>query len=104
MDDSYVNPEDRDPDFPDRPVHPDFVLMSNVIQGMDMRAGAETDIIGEILQIDGESFLYATSMRLKALSQAVGVDLDNSLVSAIYLDAFTAGKLFAEARQREVRQ
>lgn len=95
MPDFYVDPNEPDPRFPDRPTHPDFALLSNVLQGMDMRAGGGATW-AEITGVDIDSLVYAINNRLGTM----GIPRDPNVV-ALYIDAFTAGKLYTEAKQRE---
>lgn len=96
MDDHYVDPTQPDPQFPNRPTHPDFARLSNVIQGMDMRSGVAS--VPEITGVDDDSLLYAIDMRLQILGQLTnGAIQNNTLMKALYLDAFALGKLYAEA-------
>lgn len=102
-DEGYVDPRDRDPEFPNRPNHPDFVLLSEVVQGIDLQSSVPGFNPFDAAGIDPASFMYFVHQRLGILSQAVGgrMDLDNPLNQGLYLDGFAAGKLFAEARRRK---
>ena len=99
MDDFYVDPTQPDPRFPNRPTHPDFFLLSNVMQGMDLRSGAGASM-EEVIEVDGASLVYAIKSRLQVLHQvARQIQIDEDTI-AVYVDAFTLGKKFAEAQPR----
>lgn len=99
---SYEDPRGRDPRFPDRPRHQDFIDLSDVAQGNDMRAEAGTPI-PEIVGLDTNSLMYFIRERFGVLSQATGVKLDpnNLLLMSLYLDALAIGKHLAEHRARK---
>lgn len=89
----YVDPSKADPRHPDRPTHPDFVRLSNALQTTDARAEAG-EPIADILGVDETSLLYVIDNRLTILGLS-----DNTMLKAVYVDAFTLGMRYAEARQ-----
>lgn len=93
----HVDPTERDPRFPDRPTHPHWVRLSNAMQAMDAQADAGTEM-SEIIGVDEESLRYGITNRLGILAQVTGGRIDPL---ALYIDAFTLGKLYAEAVARE---
>lgn len=98
-DDFYVDPTEPDPQFPGRPTHPDFTVLSHVLQGMDLRAGARASVL-DISGVDQASLLYAIKQRLGTLNLVTHGLIETGPISqALYIDAFTLGKLYAEARR-----
>lgn len=94
----YHDPAQRDPRFPNRPTHPDWVRLSNALQEMDARADAGTEMMQIIGNVDEESLRYAVTNRLAILHQVTHGEMD---ALAVYLDAFTLGKLYAESVARK---
>lgn len=90
----------NDPRFPDRPTHPDFWRLSEIVTQNDGDATEGGKSTFEILGIDEESFMYFLEQRLGTVTQAAHVaDLGprmHRFVQAVYIDAFAAGKKFAE--------
>ena len=93
------DPRKRDPRFPDRPTHQDFIDLSEAIQELDGRADEGVESFEDIMGVDPASLRYIMDAR-------VGMALDNSgvtpvlapLLKSVYMDAFTLGKRFAERR------
>lgn len=95
----YVDPSKPDPRFPDRPTHPDFVRLSEIIQEHDHAVDHTGAGPFEVLKIDEKSFLYFLRNRLQVFAVGVGLDpqaADNPVFMALYLDAFALGKRYAE--------
>jgi hypothetical protein len=96
-DDGYIDPSQPDPRYPDRPTHPDFAVLANVLQGMDLRASVTS--IQSIVEVDETSLLYAIRNRLGILNHVTnGKIKPTPLMEVLYLDAFTLGAKYAEAR------
>jgi hypothetical protein len=95
---TYHDPSRVDPKFPQRPTHEDFQRLSNVVQGMDLRAEAGADI-PDIHGLDDQSVNYFIYNRLGVLGEKIGANLQTPLMMAIYLDALTVGTLAENARQ-----
>lgn len=93
----------NDPRFPDRPQHPDFWDIVDVVNQIDGRAieGRQSlpQILGEMDIVDTDSIVYVAKMRaLKAIEiLALPAGLELSLAS-IFIDAFSAGALFERKR------
>ena len=91
-----------DPRFPNRPNHPDFWRMSEIVIEMDRRTEAHPDkfeeIVGEIVDLD--SLIYmATQRSLRAAT--LGRATPTSIMvhgTALWIDAFTVGYKFAKAK------
>lgn len=102
------DPRARDPRFPDRPTHEDFIRLSEAVQTHDAMAeqlGVGTfDIIG----VDEESLTYVIKNRFGIILQTgiapTGTDRAHlrdahPFLMVLYLDAFALGKRFAEQQQ-----
>jgi len=97
-----TNPRARDPRFPDRPTHPDFVRLSETVQTHD----AMTEELGltpiQVVGVDEESLMYFMRNRMAIASQRMHRDLTHPRFMALYLDAFALGKAYAESMTGEV--
>jgi len=87
-----------DPNFPDRPTHPDFDKLSKVIIGLDLLA-KQGQGFDEIMvdAVDPASLLYMMDQRIRRamLSSASA----SEIVMAIYLDAFALGYHYAKEKE-----
>lgn len=97
----YVDPRNPDPLFPDRPTHEDFIVLSEAAQSMDYRAEELGEPVDSIVGVDMESLDYFIENRLAILSDRVLVDFSDPLLMALYLDAFTLGKHYAERKRND---
>jgi hypothetical protein len=98
---TYHDPRKRDPRFPDRPTHEDFVVLSEQVQRIDHEAEVDHVPLPEIVGVDMESLLYLLRQRMGLMIQRTGrsnIDPMDPMLMAIYMDAFTLGKRYAEAR------
>lgn len=92
----------NDPRFPDRPSHPDFWSLSEIILGMD----SEVEGVGEFERmltavIDPDSVTYMAANRMgMAVSEIVlregtlGPDAVMTLIQAMWLEGFIAGNRY----------
>lgn len=92
------DPRERDPNFPDRPTHRDFVRLSEIVQAYDDRAEIRGESPFAIAGVDEESLIYFMKNRLGVASQRMHRDLTQPRFMALYLDAFALGKRFNEER------
>lgn len=105
--DDYEDPKKRDPRFPDRPTHPDFARLSEVVQDHDIRAERLGVKPTAILGVDEDSFMYFLENRLGIFAQRTGIPVfDNpsmkAVLGALYMDAFALGKDYAQAQASDV--
>lgn len=91
------DPRARDPRFPDRPTHPDFVRLSEVVQTHDAMTEQLRVNPFAVVGVDQASLMYVISNRLKIASERLHRDLTGSRFQALYLDAFALGKAYAES-------
>lgn len=100
MADHIRNP---DPAFPDRPQHPDFLMMSEAVIEMDERIEKARDRGGEFVtmireRVDLESLAYMADNRgARSASEATDADM---AAKASFMDGFVLGVEFAR-RQRD---
>lgn len=81
--------------YPNRPTHPDFWRLRDIVVGLDIRADNEDDtddIIGKV--IDFNSLAYMAGQRVLRLVAATRGQLDADALAALWLDAFIAGAAF----------
>lgn len=100
---TYHDPAEQDEQFPDRPTHSDFVLLSNLIQSIDNRAEADVPI-EEITGTDHDSLIYFIMNRINIMQERLGAGFPpqlKALLFSVYVDAFTIGRAFGEARTEE---
>ena len=90
------DPRARDPRFPDRPTHPDFIRLSEAVQTHDAMAEQLDVSPFAVMGVDEESFLYFLKNRLGMVSQRMHRDFTGPRNQALYLDAFALGKRYAE--------
>jgi hypothetical protein len=87
----------RDPRFPDRPQHPDFWRLSDVVLQLDGQATEGDRTIPEIMTglVDPESLTYVALNRAGLLCQHLGLpESIRPALAATWLDAFAAGVSF----------
>lgn len=85
--------------FPERPDHPDFWMMSQIITDQDNRATSHADsfesLIAEV--VDVQSLIYMASQRaLRARILTTG-SFEEKMIS-MWIDAFVAGVEFAKTK------
>lgn len=95
---AYVDPSIPDPNYPDRPDHPDFVLLSNIIQGLDDLA----DDVPIALNVDTESLMYLMRGRIAMMGTIIpkSTPFEFQLMAA-YAEGLTVGQRLEQARQRD---
>ena len=90
----------RDPRYPNRPQHPDYWRMSEIVMQHDAQSVEDGKSVPEIAQVDEASLLYMASNRIGFTLNATGLGAQargmEPVLLAIYLDAFALGKKFAE--------
>lgn len=103
---SYEDPRSSNPQFPGRPDHVDFVVLSDIAQGLDVRAEAGVPIPA-LVNVDEDSLMYFVLHRLgrqqEAAAQQLGVQVPNHLMPfmmALYIDAITIGMRFQEMKTK----
>lgn len=97
------DPRGRDPHFPDRPTHPDWIRLSEAVQTHDAMAEQLGVDVVAITGVDRESLLYFFEHRFRIMARVMGPSLvrDKAKVMAIYMDAFALGKRFGEMTNEE---
>lgn len=86
----------NDPDFPGRPQHPDFWLLSEAALWVDGKS-TDTSVVEIVNEYnDCESVVYMARQRL-AKMQGIRPDQVQPQLIAVYMDAITIG---ARAQQR----
>jgi hypothetical protein len=89
----------NDPRFPERPTHPDFWRMSEVVLQHDGEATEDNLPMEEIVKdtVDLESLTYFAMQRAGTYCQAMGLPKDfETLVGSVWMDAFMAGAKFQQ--------
>lgn len=85
-------------DFPDRPDHPDFWKLSEIVLQLDGRAMEDESDFASTLasMMDPKSLCYMARQRAMRL-------LERGLVSltSLYIDGFAAGYRYAERKNQE---
>ena len=92
------DPRARDPRFPDRPTHPDFIRLSEAVQTHDAMAEQLDVNPFAITGVDEKSLSYFLENRIGVMMQRLGtrILLAKAMVGAIWLDGFALGKRYAE--------
>lgn len=100
---AFIDPL-NDPRFPNRPSHPHFWKITEIINYQDGEATeadrSAPDIVGEIA--DPDSVAYVAQMRARRLVQSMhrnsasGARLE-MMLAAMWLDAFTTGVRFGQS-------
>jgi len=94
-----------DEDFPDRPDHPDFRLLSEIVQDMDAQADLGVPL-DQLIDFDPASLFYLADQRLIRVSgttrwyETMSPRLRQALIG-FYLDAFSIGIGFERRRRGE---
>lgn len=103
----FVNPG-PDPNFPDRPDHPDFRELSHVVQAVDTKAEASSDDPGgsvlAFTGMDENSLLYMAEQRAKRAKEKLPNVGDVGSATFIWVDGFTMGYLLATSKAPTVQQ
>lgn len=91
----------NDPRFPDRPTHPDFWRISQVLTMNDGRATEGGQSVPEITAavVDIDSLTYAAKQRAGIACQALGLPTSPGWVAklaSVWIDAFVAGATFEQ--------
>lgn len=91
----------NDPRFPDRPTHPDFWRISEILLANDGDATEGRRSIPEIVTavVDVESLTYAAKQRARIACEALGLPTSDGWVAklaSVWIDAFTAGATFEQ--------
>lgn len=89
----------NDPRFPDRPTHPDFWRISEVLTQLDGKATEGGHGLPEIVAAvaDLGSVTYAARQRARMIKAQTGLDfVSEELLAAVWIDAFTTGATFQE--------
>lgn len=92
----------NDPDFPDRPSHPDFWRLSETamkLDGQSLEGGVSPRVI-TLDYVDLESAVYHAEQRTGILMQALGFQLSKELelfVTSIYVSGIVHGIAFEKA-------
>ena len=93
------DPRERDPRFPDRPTHRDFIMLSEIVQAHDDRAEVRGENPFAIAGVDEESLMYFMRNRMAIFQQRLGLlPIPLPSLMALYLDAFALGQRFTQAR------
>ena len=92
-----------DPNFPDRPMTPDFKALSEVVCALDAQgdAGADMESVTRSIDFDFDSLLYMAKQRAARLAAMLGKDNDLAFVRglvAVYIDAFITGIKLGDKR------
>lgn len=95
-----------DPDFPDRPQHPDFMAMSEVVRNNDTMLEGEGFNFEQFVnaQIDLDSLMYMARGRVWLAARernelpSTGVELAEQM--SLWLDAFLVGLQLGKERAR----
>jgi hypothetical protein len=91
-----TDPMDRDK-FPNRPDHPDFWRMSEVLLRIDGATSEGGESAPDVLGVDMDSFMYVASERIRRAVDIGGGQLPATVLYMVFMDAFALGKGFAEA-------
>lgn len=89
-------------EHPDRPDHPDFRMLAEVIQDIDLQADAGVDI-SQLLDVDLHSLMYIADQRLLRVSgttnwyQTMSPKLHTAMIG-LYWDAVSLGIAFERRR------
>lgn len=88
-------------DYPGRPDHPDFWLISQALIGQDAQADSgqdTTEILGRV--IDPDSVTYAAIQRAGRLKGSYGP----AAVAGMWLDGFLAGMTVQQLKNKKGNQ
>lgn len=86
----------NDPDYPNRPQHPDYWRLVNVVNYFDGEAVEGAKDLDDVLDgiVDAESLTYMAQGRALRLTQATGIPAGP--LAGIWIDAFAAGVKFQQ--------
>jgi hypothetical protein len=94
-----------DPDFPDRPDHPDFWMLSKAVLDLDDQAetGQPVDDIVD-RYVDHDAAYYMAEQRARRAAARMGKGPALPRYRAIWMDGFTLGMAYQDLKAREREQ
>jgi len=94
-----------DPRFPDRPDHPDFWALSEIICDHDRMCDESTDEesgMAKTFRADIRSVGYMANQRAARVQDLLGDATERERLVIMWLDAFNAGQRFGEERAAKI--
>ncbi len=85
------------PDFPNRPDHPDFWLMAEIVQDLDAAADDGLSMQRIIGPVDAKSLAYMAGQRGLRAKGLIAFD-PRAALGAAWLDGFMAGVNFQKRK------
>lgn len=92
--------------YPGRPTHPDFWVLSQVIRDQDKRAEGHAVPFEELISqvVDVHSVVYMASQRAMRARHLLSTGPIEARLMSLWLDAFMAGVAFAEKKNESPRR
>lgn len=85
--------------FPNRPDHPDFWLMAEIVQDLDAAADDRIALERILGPVDAASLAYMAEQRGLRAAMFLSRDRMNLAMAAAWVDAFKAGMEFQKRRK-----
>jgi hypothetical protein len=95
----------KDPKFPNRPDHPDFWKLSDILIGNDTTAESGPHGLDQVMDsvpVDMATIIYMANQRVMRSDQEIGPASPKEMKRILWVDAFIAGYKMAEARAQSV--
>lgn len=102
----HMDPRTTDPRFPDRPTHPDFIILSEAVQAIDKKADSGVEVHNIVSgDVDVDSLTYLAQNRAgMALQSLRGVDITAdrlaSIIGGAIIDGFKLGVEFQKVKSK----
>lgn len=91
-----------DPEFPDRPQHPDFWAMSRAVieKDKEVDGGKSIEQVLDEASIDTDSLIYMARQRSLMMARAIPEATDETIarLASVWIDAFLTGLAVGDER------
>lgn len=94
-----------DPQFPNRPDHPDFWMISQALIDTDAQAEGKQETFADLVgrYVDPESLTYAATQRALRMTGPAGDPAMRRAFATLWMDAFVAGCRFSGLKARDAQ-
>lgn len=96
-----TDPRERDPNFPERPTHEDFVMLAQEVIRLDQ--DSEIASIPTLMGLDEDSTFYYINQRISILVNKIPKGTDpRAILMAMYAEGLCMGQRIERTRHERV--